>query len=193
MGKYVNSLSQRDFEKIIAAIIYIVQKLGGTKPIDHHTIFKTMYLADKRRLAAWGTPIFNEEYIKMEWGPVPSTARDIFKKGASGETSATYKDLGLADVFNFHGESEISAKIGTDLKYLAPVDILYLDESIEEIRGFGMGKEGFAKRSSITHDSAWLGSEMNRPIPRKTILLASGNLQALQSFEEHEELEEMIR
>lgn len=193
MGSHVNILSQREFEKIVSGILYVVKSLGGDNPVDHHSIFKAMYLADKQRLAAWGTPIFNEQYIKMDWGPVPSTARDIFKKGAAKQTPARYKELELSEVFNFQGDAAVSAKIDPDLKYLAKVDIEFLDEAIREIKATGIGSKGFLKRTSMTHDSAWDAAELNRPISRRNILIASGNLDVLESFDDHDELEEMIR
>ena len=193
MNTFVNTLSQRDFEKIISAILYVVKKLGNDRFVDHHSIFKALYLADKKRLGAWGTPIFNEQYIKMEWGPVPSTARDIFKKGAAKQTAARYKDLPLTEVFDFHGESEVGARIDFDGRYFAKVDVECLDQAIQEIKAMGVGRKGFIERTNITHDSAWEAAELNRQISRRDILIASGNTESLQAFDDHQELEEMIR
>ena len=64
-----------DIRKVANAILYFLDKdvkyLGKTK------LMKLLYFADKYHLNKYGRPIFNDKYIKLQHGPVPSLTLNI--------------------------------------------------------------------------------------------------------------------
>jgi hypothetical protein len=180
----------KDLEKIVSAMLYILKCLGVA---DHHSIFKVMYFADRKRLGLHGTPIFNETYIKMKWGPVPSWSRDILKSGRIGRLGFKFKGQPIGDLFEFLDATTVRAKADPDMNYLAPIDITLLDEAISEIRALGVGEKGFVERTTTSHDSAWETAAMNKPISRREMIKATGNEGVLQVYDEREELKGILR
>ena len=77
-----------NIQSFIQPVLYILNKAG--KPLDTHKISKILYFADRQHLAKYGTTISGDTYMKMQYGPVPSTVYDIIKtiQGRKGLISA---------------------------------------------------------------------------------------------------------
>jgi uncharacterized phage-associated protein len=64
-----------DFEKITQILNFFAIKSGGT--INKMKALKLLYFSDRYHLRKYGRLISNDNYMAMENGPVPSTAKDI--------------------------------------------------------------------------------------------------------------------
>ena len=69
--------SEFNLQSYIQPVLYILNKAG--KALDTHKISKILYFADRDHLAKYGTSISGDTYMKMQFGPVPSTIYDIIK------------------------------------------------------------------------------------------------------------------
>lgn len=108
-------------EKALAAVLFVIDKMNGC--ISKHTLSKILYYADEKHLSHYGRSIFGEEYIAMEFGPVPSGVYDGIKCNPN---------LPL-----FKGQLEVSryyvkSRIKPNLDFLSETDIECLQESISE-------------------------------------------------------------
>lgn len=66
-----------DFRKATQALNYFAVKEGGR--INKMKALKLLYLADRYHLRKYGRLITNDIYFAMNFGPVPSSAKDIAK------------------------------------------------------------------------------------------------------------------
>jgi len=51
----------------------------ANKPVDFHSLLKTVYFADKEMLNAHGRPVFGASYRAMNYGPVPLEVYEMLK------------------------------------------------------------------------------------------------------------------
>jgi hypothetical protein len=181
-------------EKIVTVLLYVLRGLATDGRADKHSVFKTIYLADKAKLADYGVPIIEDTYIKMAFGPVPSIARDIVEKAVSKPGSKVkYFDISVHDLIQSEGDFDLIAKAYPNMRHISRLDAEYLDTAIEAIKAIGIGPKGMNKRTESTHDSAWQSVEMNNPIPTKSILVAgNASQEVLELFDQHTELESIF-
>jgi hypothetical protein len=185
--------TQRDLEKIIAGILFVLQQWG--KEMGHHALFKVLYFADRKKLSQHGIAIFNDWYVKMPYGPVPSWTRDLLTQWQKKSFGFKYRGHPLQEVFDFYKEGNkprIKAKMEPDLKYLAPKDVQILVETIAEFKDV-LDDETFLARTLKAHDFAWDNAEMNGKIPVRNIIIAGGGgKDVLNSFDDREELKDLL-
>ncbi|HYM60823.1 MAG TPA: Panacea domain-containing protein [Thermoanaerobaculia bacterium] len=62
-------------QKLIQAIVFFSKK--GVSDLTKMKIAKLLFFADKTHLMRHGRPIIGDEYYAMEWGPVPSAAKNL--------------------------------------------------------------------------------------------------------------------
>jgi len=125
-----------DKEKSIAALLYIIQKVGGS--LDMYSLLKILYFAESKHLVEYGRPITGDKMVAMNHGPVPSSSYDSVK-------------FNTIDSNNFQNEDNIvTAERAPNLDCLSESDIECLDESIAENGGLNFGK-----LKSKSHDSAY--------------------------------------
>lgn len=174
-------------------MLYILRGLSPTGTADKHSLFKTMYIADKCKLAHYGVPIIHDDYIKMENGPVPSVSRDLIKNALDPSFPATYFDRPIQDIFLAKGKYDIQGGIEVDKRYISKIDQECLDYAISLIVDIGIGETGFFERSFITHDSAWESTPKNGKISQRDIMVAGGAMpETLASFDSHAELDHLV-
>lgn len=66
--------------RILAALHRAMTTAKGRKrPVSQYDLVKTLFLADRAHLNAWGRPITYDNYCAMKHGPVPSLAYDLLK------------------------------------------------------------------------------------------------------------------
>lgn len=125
-----------DKEKSAAALLYIIQKLGGSW--DMYSLFKILYFAESKHLAEYGRPITGDTMKAMKHGPVPSYSYDSVKPAH-------------IDNANFINEDDIvSAKHEPNLDLLSESDIEILEESIAENSSLSFGQ-----LKNKSHDAAY--------------------------------------
>ena len=132
-------------EKTIAALLYVVSKLGKEKS-EMHSVFKALYFADKKHLANYGRMIINDKYFAMDNGPVPSLIYDGCKKSrTSGENFGNFLKM--------DGHMHIRALRDPDMDELSKSDIECLDAGIFEVK-----EMNYNERIINSHDDAYNGA-----------------------------------
>ena len=159
------------FNKDVAlqAILYILAKLGGTS--DMHKICKILYFADQKHLSRYSRSITGDDYIRMQYGPVPSKVDDIFKavRGDSFFSGTTYAD-DLKSYFCFQNRYIIKQLATADMDYLSETDVECLDEAIDLCKNMSFGE-----LTEFSHGLAWQNTCPDRRISVKDILREAGD------------------
>lgn len=130
--------------------LYIVNKKEG---IEKHALAKIMYFAEQKHLAKYGAPISSQDFIAMEYGPVPSTTLDEIKFG---------KD------FRIDGRRVYSTSSFND-EYLSVSAIECIEESFEENINLS-----FTERTDKSHDNAYNSTRLNSKMSKVKIAEAGG-------------------
>lgn len=158
-----------DFEKAINAVQYIAKKLGQP---DYHKVFKTLYFADQAYIVEYGNSIVGDRFIKMGYGPVPSSLYDLFKvldgRNSPGCLNAEYVRLGIKKLNAIPG-ARIENLEEPDMDFFAQTEIDILDVSVEKCRDMD-----FEDRKKLSHDSAWDISDLNQEMAPANIAIAGG-------------------
>lgn len=121
-------------------MLYILNK--ANKPLDFHKLFKIMYFADQKHLTLYGRKITEDDYVKMDNGPVPSASYDILKKSTENTILSSY--------FNIIGRYTVEGLVSYDEDEFSLSDIECLDKSIEENIELTFGE-----LTNKSHDRAW--------------------------------------
>ncbi len=130
-----------DSDKAVSAILYIAYGLSNS---DMHSVFKTLYFAEREHLVKYGRPIVGDRYVAMPAGPVPSVIYDWCKE-------SRFNDVPFNDAFHLKNNSyEISPLKDPDFDELSQSDIECLDEAIALINPLS-----FQQRKDISHDEAY--------------------------------------
>lgn len=140
-------MTQFDKEKLIEVVLYII---NATKGLDYYHIFKILYFAQQKHLCKWGSRIVADDFVAMEYGPVPTK---LYSAVCKNEHYA--KDLIplFAEAIKFAGKdasNTLLPKREANMDYLSPADIESLNESIAENKGLSFGE-----LVDKSHDSAW--------------------------------------
>lgn len=138
-----------DKEKAIEVMVLFAQKA----PIpDIYHLAKICYFADLLHLEKYGRPVFGDDYVKMDNGPVPSKLYNMFKDIRDGSSSEIYKGI-VVDV------NTITSQRDYDQDEFSTSDIECLEESIE-----CHGHKSFSQLFKDSHDSAWNSAKSNKQI-----------------------------
>ena len=140
-------MTQFDKEKLIEVVLYII---NATKGLDYYHIFKILYFAQQKHLCKWGSRIVADDFVAMEYGPVPTK---LYSAVCKNEHYARELIPLFAEAIEFAGKdapNTLLPKRGANMDYLSQADIESLKESIAENKGLSFG-ELFDK----SHDSAW--------------------------------------
>lgn len=123
------------------AVLFILNSLDA---VDKHKLSKLLYFADKIHLERYGRTITGDEYIKMEYGPVPSTVYDVIKGSKP-------------DLIPIHikGIRVLPDRVA-DIEELSESDIMCLREAIEKY-----GDKDFSELTGLSHDKTWQSGEEN--------------------------------
>lgn len=137
-----------DREKMMAAVLYILEGYEGNT--DLHSLYKTFYIADKKSILDYGRMISGNEYIAMQFGPVPSRLDLLLKNVRSGNASTSYFGVRIKDILTVQNGYEVAAHLPSETRFLSRSDRLCLDHALEEVKGMN-----FQERTAHTHDYAW--------------------------------------
>src|ERR1700733_2024817 len=118
-----NMLSEDvDIERILTPALYILCKVHKTT--TKHKLFKILYFADKEHIAKYGQSFLDDNYIKMDFGPVTSKIF-VYIKMIEGsypyEVSPETKEA-ISTLISVDGKY-VSLKKTPDLKFLSPSSI----------------------------------------------------------------------
>lgn len=67
-----------NLSKIVEAILFLIQE-AGNRPLTQYEIVKSIFIADIWHLKKFGRPISFDNYVAMQFGPVPSETYNILK------------------------------------------------------------------------------------------------------------------
>lgn len=145
--EYISIMTQFDKEKLIEVVLYII---NATKGLDYYHIFKILYFAQQKHLCKWGSRIVEDEFVAMEYGPVPT---ELYSAVRNNENYAKELIPLFTEAIGFAGKdasNTLLPKRNPNMEYLSPADIESLDESIAENKGLS-----FDELVEKSHDSAW--------------------------------------
>lgn len=119
----------------LKAIVLYILKNGKSRA--SHTIYdivKTAFIAQQKHLAKYLCPLFDDEIIALQFGPVPSALYDALKI-ARGDAKTKYfhrnDELHLVyDSISFCDET-FTAKENPDMNYLSKSAIECINEALE--------------------------------------------------------------
>lgn len=159
------------FDKDVAlnAILYVVKQLGGK--CDMHAVCKILYFADQEHLSQYSRSITGDDYIAMQYGPVPSHVYDMMK-AVRGDSyfSDTKIAADLKSKFRFYNKMMIEAVEMPDMDYLSGTDVKCLDAAIEKCKGLTFGQ-----RTDLSHGYAWHNTARDRQMEVSDILSEAGD------------------
>lgn len=141
--------------KTINAALYIGKRLGI---VGFHRLFKILYFAEKEHIKKYGRPITGDNYIAMQYGPVPSHLYDLLKSIEGKEDK----------YFNV-SEYIVKTLADPDIEELSESDIEAIEKSIAENRDLE-----FKKRTEKSHDEAWTRTPRNGKMSYEEIAKAAG-------------------
>ncbi|MBA2667118.1 MAG: SocA family protein [Trueperaceae bacterium] len=147
-----------------AALGYIATKV---QPLDMHKAFKLLYLAEKACLERFGRLFARDQYIAMDFGPVPSITYDLTKavKGESRSPCVTPEMVvEFARSIEVKGDF-IRAKAEPDIGELSAGALKCLDDAISKY-----GTWTFDQLTKETHDAAWDAARARYVPGRITVL-----------------------
>jgi len=148
-----------DEPKLLNVLLYVLGRLNHAER-EFHKIFKILWFADIAHIKEYGRLITDDEYMKMEYGPVPSFLYDLLK-GIRNHNPVFDKYRQDISVSGY----KVDPLKAADMDYLSPSDVNVLDESIEENRHLSMGV-----LTDKSHGQAWKKSADNQRIYMESIL-----------------------
>ncbi len=170
----------------IQAILYIIQKMGGT--CDIHKCHKILYFADNEHLSKYGRSITGDAYVRMDFGPVPTCIYDLFKAVRGDSYFASQVDDVRRDYFHFVNNKDMVAVAKPDMSYLSGSDVEMLDKYIAKLKD-----KSFNSVSEVSHGYAWLHTAQNEVISVRDRLTEMGDTDEYIKFiEEQMHAEEAV-
>ena len=145
----------------LKAVVLYILKNGKTRA--SHTVYyivKTAFVAQQKHLAKYLCPLFEDNIMALQFGPVPSNIYDALKI-ARGDAKTmnfhTNDDLHLIyDAISFNDEV-FTAVEGPDMTYLSPSAIECLDEAIKAVSSMT-----FDEIVNTTHGNEWTRAFKNQ-------------------------------
>jgi len=165
-----------NLQKALEVLLYVAQRVPNL-----YNALKCIYFADKEHLAQYGSFIYGDEYVAMNYGPVPSAAFDIVKHvRGDGRTCLPIDPSGAFEMDGYL----IRPKREADLRVLSESERGCLDQAIDEY-----GDLAFGELRRISHDdSAYQEADENAFISVEAIVRAIGDEDLLELLEDGEEL-----
>ncbi|RFP64348.1 DUF4065 domain-containing protein [Hymenobacter lapidiphilus] len=158
-----------DYEKALNVLLYVVDQLGMP---GYHQTFKTLYFAEQRSLATYGSAIVGDGFVKMEAGPVPSEIYNMVKI-ADGRNQDNRLSEGYIQTVRQHlravAPHRLQALMTPDLDFLSDTDRECLDAAIEFCRN-----RSYQDLKDISHDTAWDAASMSSFMDTLKIAAAGG-------------------
>jgi uncharacterized phage-associated protein len=163
---------EANIEKIIAILLFVL-KQSAHQSFDFHKLFKILYFADQKHLVRYGRTIVNDDYIAMDYGPIPSLIYDILK-GIRDNKSDSVKYQAYFEVFN---KDNVFAKQEPKEEIISESEIECLLESIGENKNLDM-----SELIEKSHQKAWNETSKNSTISIFDIASEAGANEAILKY-----------
>lgn len=142
----MNNLDKETKRGYIEKVLYIMSALGGN--VDKYHLFKIMYFAQRDYLRKYGMVIFPDNFIALQYGPVPSLLYNALSGYYPSEISDDIKGVistGEADAQNY-----IFANKEPNMAYLSKAAKETLDDSIQK-----HSTQTFNELKELSHTELW--------------------------------------
>ena len=126
---------QVNIRKTLEAILYIASKCHE---IGFHSICKLFFYADIYHINKYGRPVFGDEYLAYQYGPVPTVTYELLK-----QDPLLFEALGEDQPFivNKKGAKPIvTPQRQAQLEYFSKSDIEALDYAIDNFSQMSFGE-----------------------------------------------------
>jgi uncharacterized phage-associated protein len=161
-----------DEPKALNAMLYVLGKLDEAQR-DMLKVFKILWFADLSHMKEYGRFITEDDYIKMDKGPVPSRLYEILKRIRNNDPFyEKYKQYMTVINYKF-----VNPLIEADLDYLSMSDIEELNKSVCENKN--LTSEQLSDKS---HGVAWDNSHLGYSIRTDRILDEIGMTDDVRAF-----------
>lgn len=141
-------------QKALEVLLYVSERVPNM-----YRALKTIYAADKVHLSCYGRLIYDETFVAMKHGPVPSEAYDQLKDVREGRESPRLAVLRAA--LELGPDNHIRPKRGANLRLLTKSEIECLDAAIAE-----HAAASFDAARDLSHDAAYRKSWGKAPNSR---------------------------
>ena len=162
----MDNFCEEKVSRILEAFAYIADKAIVNKK-NMYNILKVFYLADKLHMERYGRFIFDEDYVAMAKGPVPSLAYDLMKDIKINKPIAQ----GLESPIELVSEYQVVKLREANLDFFSKTDLMCIDEVIELSKTHDLG--------DLSHDEAWKNTERNKIMNIVPILSTMQNKEAI--------------
>ena len=144
-------MTRDDILKLKAATLYILKKYGTA---DYIHLFKTLYFAERKKYAEYGSHLVKDSFCALPLGPVPSFLYDAVKNRA-GMKHVVHEGLNIMADALIPGEAKcvgalVSAAEAPDMDWLSEVDVEMLDWAYDKCKN--VSSRDLSQKS---HDEAW--------------------------------------
>lgn len=98
--------------KATQALNFLAKRAGGS--IHKLKALKLVYFADRYHLRRFGRPVVGDEYLAMQYGPVPSNTKDIAEMGDFlGKEERDYAKSFIRPItrYTFRSERDVEEKV----------------------------------------------------------------------------------
>lgn len=139
--------------KILECILWFAVK----KPqIEQYALLKLLFLADKLHLNKYGRPASGDNYVAMEYGPVPTFAYDVLKKKSTALTSLKLTDFPFRIESNQQNKAVVVVpERGPDIKLFSKSDISAFTESLAKYGDWKFGRLMDFTHADPAYKTAW--------------------------------------
>lgn len=150
-------------------MLFALQQLGGRT--DMHKLCKILYFADQKHLSIYGRSITGDNYIAMQYGPVPSCVDDILK-ALRGDSffSANIEIEELKKSIIFDNKFILRSFASPDMEELSETDVECLSYAIDICKD-----KNFGELTDLSHGLAWSNTQQGGVISVKDILREAGD------------------
>lgn len=158
---YFEGLRKLEAGAGIEALIFVIKRTPGH---DLYASLKTLYVADKIHLERHGQLIYGETYNALPMGPVPKAAYLAVKVLRNEEMFSLFDDAATRAAMKVQGKQLIPLR-DADLSKLDSAAIQSLESAIRYFAGATFGEV-----KAATHDTAYLRTQPNVPIPMQYLI-----------------------
>jgi uncharacterized phage-associated protein len=160
-------------DKILEAILRVIEtgEKTGT-PATQFEIAKAIFLADYRHLETYGRPVTYDNFVALEFGPVPSLTYNMLKP------EFDWRKLGLEEApwrtraAGKKARRYFALKRAPDVRKLSETDLTALDSAFREVRAMGFGKTSDFTHRILAYQLAWAkrGTKQMHPMDLRALL-----------------------
>jgi hypothetical protein len=155
---------KRKNQKALETILYLAER-----DHRHYWLLKAIYLADKEHLQRFGRQIFDDNYIAMKDGPVPSLAYDLIKC-ARGDGRNFFADLEPQNAINVPDRFTVIPKRPTTTDLFSPSELECLDHAFQIVKPLSFGQ-----LKALSHDAAYLAADQDGEMSVQVIVASLAN------------------